>query len=149
MGAYAREVLDEADALLLGRITFEVFAQAWPSVVDATGFADRMNSMPKFVASTTSSEPLAWNATLVQGDVLNAVHELKGDHTLLINGSGELVQTLMRAGVIDDFWIWAHPVAIGAGKRLFTEGTSLRDINLKGTRTTGKGIVILELQAAR
>ncbi|HEX2423341.1 MAG TPA: dihydrofolate reductase family protein [Actinomycetota bacterium] len=149
LDAYAQEVLAEADALLLGRVTFEEFAQAWPSVTDDTGFADRMNSMSKFVASTTLSEPLGWNATLIRGDVANEVRELKEDHTLLINGSGQLVQTLMRAGLIDDFRIWVHPVVVGAGKRLFTEGTGFAGMELKGTRTTGRGIVILELEAAR
>src|SRR5262249_53918743 len=102
----AQEVLGDADALLLGRVTFETFAEAWPSVVDATGFADRMNSMPKFVASTTLTEPLAWNGTLLHGDVATEVRELKDDQTLLVNGSGDLARTLMRAGVIDDFRIW-------------------------------------------
>jgi dihydrofolate reductase len=148
LDAYAHEVLAEADALLLGRLTFQTFAEAWPSVTDETGFADQMNSMPKFVAPTTLTEPLGWNATRIRGDVANEVSELKRDHTLLINGSRELAQTLMGAGVIDDFRIWVHPVVVGAGKRLFIEGLGLAGMKLKGTRTTDKGIVILEIEAA-
>lgn len=147
INAYAQEVLNESDALLLGRVTFEAFAQAWPSITDEQGFADRMNSMRKFVASRTLSEPLQWNGALISGDVTEGVRRLKEDHTLLINGSGELAQGLMKEGLIDDFRIWIHPVILGAGKRLFREGQGVSGLTLREVRQTGKGVVILAMDA--
>jgi dihydrofolate reductase len=76
LNRYARELLFASDALLLGRVTYQHFAAAWPSMTDEEGFADRMNSLPKYVASTTLQEPLAWNATLLTGDVAEAVAKL-------------------------------------------------------------------------
>src|SRR5207253_7591035 len=96
-GRYMSEQLFAADALLLGRVTYQGFAAAWPSVTDEEGFADKMNSMPKFVASTTLTET-QWNATLIKGDVPEEVARLKqqpgGD--LLVFGSGKLVHTLRQ-----------------------------------------------------
>jgi dihydrofolate reductase len=144
----AQEILRESDAMLLGRVTFELYAQAWPTITDEQGFADRMNSMPKFVASTTLAEPLEWNGTLLKGDVIDEVRTLKRDKTLLINGSGQLVQALMKHGLIDDFRLWIHPIVLGAGKRLFLDGTESGALTLKDTRTTSSGIVVLALEAA-
>jgi dihydrofolate reductase len=149
INAYARGVLFESDALLLGRVTFELYAEAWPSITDDEGFADRMNSMPKFVASRTMTEPLAWNATLIKGDVVEEVNRLKQDRTLLINGSQELVRALMQRSLIDDYRIWIHPVVLGAGRRLFSDGIGVKGLSLKETRTTSSGVVILALDAAR
>jgi dihydrofolate reductase len=149
INAYAREVLFESDGLLLGRVTFEDFAKAWPSITDDEGFADRMNSMPKFVASRTLTEPLDWNAKLIEGDVVEGVNRLKRDRTLLVNGSGELARELMRRGLIDEYRIWIHPVVLGAGKRLFTDGVGVKGLSLKGSRTLGSGVVILALDAVR
>jgi dihydrofolate reductase len=147
INAYAGEVLFESDALLLGRVTFESFAQAWPSFTDEQGFADRMNSLPKFVASRTLSEPLEWNGTLIRGDVPGEAKRLKEDHTLLINGSGELAQVLMNEGLVDDYRIWVHPVVLGAGKRLFRDGQEISGLTLRDVRQTSKGVVILAMDA--
>jgi dihydrofolate reductase len=149
LNAYAREVLFESDALLLGRVTFETFAQAWPSITDEEGFADTMNTMPKFVVSRTLTEPLDWNATLIKGDVVEEVNRLKQDRTLLMYGSGELAGALMRSGLIDDFRIWIHPIALGAGRRLFPDGMAVEGLRLKEARTTGSGVVILSLDAPK
>jgi dihydrofolate reductase len=147
LNSLAREILLDSDALLLGRITFELYAQAWPTITDEDGFADKMNSMPKFVASTTLAEPLEWNGTLLKGDVIDEVRRLKKDHNLLINGSGQLVQALMKHGLIDDFRIWIHPVVLGAGKRLFIEGSETAAMTLKNMWTTSTGVVVLALEA--
>lgn len=148
INAYAKEVLSESDALLLGRVTFERFAQAWPSITDEEGFADRMNGISKFVASRTMAEPLGWNATLIKGDVVEEVNRLKQERTLLLNGSGELARTLMQHGVIDDYRIWIHPVVLGAGKRLFPDGIGVRGLRLTEARTMSSGVVMLALDAA-
>src|SRR4029453_17551150 len=116
-----RDGLFAADALLLGRVTYQQFSAAWPSVTDDDGFAERMNSLPKYVASTTLHEPLPWNATLLAGDVAEQVAKLKrqpgGD--LLVQGSGALVHNLMRHHLVDTYQLWVHPVVLGDGKRLF------------------------------
>lgn len=116
---HQRELLFAADALLLGRVTYEGFAAAWPSMQDEDGFADRMNRLPKFVASTTlpSAE---WNATVLAGNVAEAVAGLKqpGQH-LLLYGSAELVRSLLPHGLIDEFHLLVHPLVLGRGKKLF------------------------------
>jgi dihydrofolate reductase len=147
INSFAQEILVESDVLLLGRVTYESFAQAWPTLTDDQGFADRMNSMPKYVASTTLTEPLAWNASLIRGDVAEEVAKLKRDHTLLVNGSGRFAQTLMRHGLIDDFRMWIHPVALGTGQRLFTEESGTVGMRLENVRTTSLGVVLVSLAA--
>jgi dihydrofolate reductase len=150
LAAGVREELFAADALLLGRKTYEGFAAAWPSITDDEGFADRMNSLPKYVASTTLQAPLGWNATLLKGDVAEAVAELKrqpgGD--LLLQGSGQLAQTLLRRGLIDEYRLWVHPVVLGGGKRLFKDGAPTTTLRLVDTKTTGTGVVRLTYQPA-
>jgi dihydrofolate reductase len=123
-GAYARELLFSADALLLGRETYEIFAEAWSSRTSAddgpgeAGCVDRINSLPKHVASTTLREPLAWNATLLQGDIPAAVSKLKDQpgQTIMMYGCGQLARTLLEHGLIDEFLFWVYPVVRGAGR---------------------------------
>lgn len=138
--AFARAQLFAADALLLGRVTYQGFASAWPSMTDDDGFADRMNAMPKYVATTTLNAP-EWNATFLTGDVPAAVTELKqqdgGD--LLIYGSGDLVNTLLKHELIDELRLWTHPVVKGAGKRLFTETSPKATLQPIGTTTFSTG----------
>jgi dihydrofolate reductase len=145
-----RDGLFAAGALLLGRVTYEQFAAAWPSMTDEDGFAERMNALPKYVASTTLREPLAWNAALLDGDVPAAVAKLKqqpgGD--LLVQGSGTLVRTLMQRNLIDAYQLWVHPVVLGSGKRLFTDGVAPTSLQLVDTRTSSTGVVALTYQAA-
>jgi dihydrofolate reductase len=145
-----RDGLFAAGALLLGRVTYEQFATAWPSMTDEDGFAERMNALPKYVASTTLREPLAWNATLLDSDVPAAVAKLKqqpgGD--LLVQGSGTLVRTLMQRNLIDAYQLWVHPVVLGSGKRLFADGVAPTSLQLVDTRTSSTGVVALTYQAA-
>jgi dihydrofolate reductase len=123
------EELKAGDAMLLGRITYEGFAESWPTMPDdgsflPVGFAARMNSLPKYVASTTLKEPLSWNATLLKGDIAKAVTALKQQpgQDILVMGSGELIGTLMQHDLVDEFRLLVFPVVVGKGKRLFKEG---------------------------
>jgi dihydrofolate reductase len=149
-GAFARDLLFESDALLLGRETYEIFAGAWSSRTSAddgpgeAGFIDRINSLPKYVASTTLTEPLAWNATLLTGDIPTAVAKLKQQpgQTIVMYGCGELARTLLEHGLIDEFQFWVYPVVRGSGVRLFGDGTRA-DLKLVETRALGAGIAVL------
>ena len=146
LASYQSEQLFESDALLLGRVTFEGFAAAWPSMEETEGeFAVRMNTLPKFVASRTLREPLAWNGKLLKGDLAGAVVQLKeqpgGD--LLIYGSGELVNALHARGLIDEYRLIVFPVTLGQGKHLFSEGPDKRDLSLSEAKTTRTGVTLL------
>jgi dihydrofolate reductase len=121
----ALELLLASDAMLMGRRTYEIFAVVWPA---RTGdYADRMNSLPKFVASRTLQEPLEWNSTLLKGKVVEEVQNLKqqAGKDILIYGSGELVNTLMRHNLIDVYRVMLYPLTLGIGKRYFRNGDSL------------------------
>jgi len=147
LAKFQYDQLFASDALLLGRVTYQGFAAAWPSMTDEQGFADRMNSMPKFVASTTLKEA-EWNATLIKGDVAAEVAKLKQQpgQDLLLYGSGELVHTLMQHGLIDEYRLMVHPVVLGSGKRLFRDGSPTTTLRLVDTKTTSTGVVILTYQ---
>jgi dihydrofolate reductase len=138
-----------SDALLLGRITYEAFAGTWPSVNDEQGFADRMNSLPKHVASTTLEEPLQWNATLLGGDPTDEVGKLKQQpgQDILIYGSGELVSTLLRHDLIDVLRLMIHPIFLGRGKRLL-EDVGRSGLTLRDSLATPKGVAVLTYQVA-
>ncbi|MGI5154053.1 dihydrofolate reductase family protein [Microbispora sp. CA-102843] len=146
-GGYARDQLFAADALLMGRVTYQGFAESWPSITDEgspqEGFADRINTMPKYVASTTLRE-LAWtNSRLIEGDVVDAVRTLKRQPGLdiLMYGCGDLARLLARQGLVDEIRLWIHPVVLGRGEHLFT-GWSETRMRLAGTRTFGSGVVV-------
>lgn len=139
---YARDLLFASDALLLGRVTYEGFVQSWPS---RTGdFADRINSLPKYVASRTLEGPLKWNATLIEGDVADEVARLKQQpgENILKYGTGELDRTLLQRNLVDEFHFWMFPVAIGSGRRLFN-GIDTTHLKLVDTTRFGSGIVVL------
>lgn len=143
--AYAQDLLFASDALLLGRVTYESFAASWPS---RTGeFADRINTMPKYVASRSLAEPLQWNATLVEKDVAAEITRLKQKpgKNILKYGSGELDHTLMKHNLIDEFHFWMFPVAVGDGQRLF-DGVDTTHLTLVDTTKFGSGIVVLTYQ---
>ena len=148
-GAFKGEELQAADALLLGRVSYEHFAAAWPSMTDDYGFADRMNSLPKFVASTTLQDPLEWNATLLTGDFASAIREVKSqfDGGILVFGSAALVGSLVEHGLVDEYRLMVFPVILGSGKRLFPDGVDVTDLTLVDTKTTSNGIAILTLSA--
>jgi len=139
-----------SDALLLGRVTYQGFAKAWPSITDEQGFADRMNSLPKFVVSTTL-EKLEWNnSKLIKGNIAEEVSKLKQQpgQDILIAGSVELVHTLMQHDLIDEYRIMVHPVVVGSGKRLFKDETDMKVLRLVDTKTFSSGIVVLSYQPA-
>jgi dihydrofolate reductase len=140
-GAYAHDLLFGSDALLLGRATYQVFAEAWPP--RAGDLADRINALPKYVASRTLEEPLEWNATLLEGDLAAKVSELKakGGQNILKYGTGELTISLMEHNLIDEFHFWHFPVAVGGGKRLL-EGVNTTHLELIDTTTFKSGIVV-------
>jgi dihydrofolate reductase len=137
-----------ADALLLGRVTYEGFAAAWPHMtVQAGEYADTMNGYPKCVVSTTQmEEPLGWNnSTLIKGDVVEEVSGLKRQpgRDVLIFGSGSLVKELMRLGLIDEYRLMIFPVVLGSGQRLFGDGIEETALKLVGTDTFDTGVVVL------
>jgi dihydrofolate reductase len=146
---FAHDQLFAADALLLGRVTYQGFAASWPSITDEQGFADRMNNLPKFIASRTLKEA-QWNAALIKGDVVDEVSKLKqqSGQDILIYGSGELVRALMRQGLIDEYRLLVHPVVLGSGKRLFPDGVETKVLRLVDTMATSMGVVILTYQPA-
>jgi dihydrofolate reductase len=145
--------LDEAlasDALLLGRVTYQGFAEAWPSRTDDVGFADKMNSMAKFVVSATLAEAEWNNTTVIRGNVAEEVSRLKrqpgGD--ILVAGSAQLVQTLMQHDLVDEYRLMVFPVLLGTGKRLFGDGADTTALKLVETKAVGS-VVILVLEPAR
>jgi dihydrofolate reductase len=142
------ELLFASDALLLGRVTYEGFAAAWPDMGHEEGtFAEKMNSMPKYVASSTKKD-LEWNATQVRGDLVAQVDKLKRDSelSLLIYGSASLVQLLLQHELIDRYRLMIHPVVLGTGKALFSGGRAPKQLRLIGTNTTSKGVVVLDYE---
>ena len=138
-------------ALLLGRRTYEDFYAVWPNRTD-NPYTAVLNNTQKYVASTTLSEPLPWiNSTLLKGDAAEAVARLKEelDKDLVIMGSGELVQSLMRANLIDEYVLLIHPLVLGSGRRLFPEGSAFATLRLVDTKTTTTGVVIATYAATR
>lgn len=140
-GQFKYDELFESDALLLGRVTYEGFAKYWPSATGA--FGDRMNSLPKFVATTTRKS-LEWNATALKGDVVAAVETLKRQEgrNLLVYGSGTFAQTLLRHGLVDELRLMVYPLVLGNGKRLFSGGDRL-SLKLAASRDLGAGVMLL------
>jgi dihydrofolate reductase len=135
-------------ALLFGRRTYEDFFAFWPSQPD-NPFTAVLNAAPKYVASTTLTEPLPWqNSTLLAGDAADAVAALKAQAgpDLLIMGSGALIQSLMRRGLIDTFVLLIHPLVLGSGRRLFAENGPPAALRLADTKTTDGGVVIATYQ---
>ena len=144
-----RETLGH-DALLLGRVTYEGFAAAWPSMTDEVGFAEKMNGMPKFVVSSTL-EDLEWNnSTLIKGKVAEEVAKLKqrpgGD--ILVAGSATLVRGLMAAGLVDEYRLMVFPIVLGSGKRLFGKTEDTATLELVEVKTLDTGTLILTYRPA-
>jgi dihydrofolate reductase len=147
---YKFEELFASDALLLGRATYQGFAKAWPSMKDEQGFSDRMNSLPKYVVSTTLEE-LEWNnSRLIKGNVAEEIARLKQQpgQNILVTGSCELVHTLTQYNLVDEYQLMVHPVVLGSGKRLFSEGNDMTVLKLLGTKTFSSGVVLLSYQPA-
>ncbi|NGO74639.1 dihydrofolate reductase family protein [Streptomyces sp. YC504] len=140
--AYAAKLADRADALLLGRKTYEGFAQAWPQRSDA--YADHINSMPKYVASRTlPAGDAPWNATVLSGDLAEAVAELKRQpgRDILKFGTGDSDRTLIEHGLVDEFHLWILPVIAGGGERIL-DGLDVTHLKHTGSTTLTSGIVV-------
>jgi dihydrofolate reductase len=149
---YKFDELAAADALLLGRVTYEGFAAAWPGMEDQTGeYGAWMNGYPKHVVSTTLEEPLEWrNSSLLEGDPTEEVTRLKqqdgGD--ILVFGSAELVRSLMYQDLVDEYRLMVFPVVVGSGKRLFGEGDA-KSLKHVETKTFSSGVVVLTYEPAQ
>jgi dihydrofolate reductase len=139
----------ESEALLLGRVTYEGFAEAWPS--REGDFADKFNNMPKFVVSTTMDEAEWNNSTLIKSDVPDALSKLKQeqDGDILVNGSGQLVETLMEHGLVDEYRLMVFPIILASGMRLFDETDDATILELVGTQQFDNGIVNLTYRPAQ
>jgi dihydrofolate reductase len=143
------EVTD-AGALLLGRVTYEGFAQAWPGRTDEVGFAEKMNGMPKYVVSSTLGEATWNNSTIIGGDIVEEITRLKerpgGD--LLVNGSATLVDTLVEHGLVDELRLMVFPIILGTGKRLFKDLGDSVPLRLTETKRVGDCLITIYAPAA-
>jgi dihydrofolate reductase len=158
---YKFDELAAADALLLGRTTYQGFAAAWPGMMDQYEgphraelgqYADMMNGYPKHVASTTLQEPLEWNnSTLIGANVVEGVSNLKRQEgkEILLFGSAELVNTLMGQDLVDEYRLMIFPVVLGSGKRLFGDGSATtKALRLANTKRFASGVVVLSYEPA-
>jgi len=151
MGQKAAEGMAATDAFLFGRRTYEDFASVWPTMPDDNPFATVLNERPKYVASTTLREPLPWaNSTLLQGELGEAVGALKEQQgkDVVVLGSGQLIRSLMERDLVDRYVLWIHPLVLGAGHRLFTDGLPSTSLQLVDTTTTTTGVVIATYEPA-
>jgi dihydrofolate reductase len=143
--------LDEtmsSDALLLGRVTYEGFAAAWPTRDGE--FADKFNGMPKYVVSSTLEEPEWNNSTVLKGDVAEEVAKLKRKHDgdIVVHGSAQLVQTLLDQNLVDELRLMVFPVVLGSGKRLFGETSDKKPLRLVDSKIVGDGVAIMVYERA-
>jgi dihydrofolate reductase len=140
-----------ADAMVLGRKTYEGLAAVWPVLADDPDMgvlADRINSMPKYVASRSLPEPLEWNATLLKGDLADSVPAVKDRHELLmVSGAGELTHALTALDLVDEYWFWVSPYLWPAGPRIFDGAGPVR-LELIGSTTFASGVLRLAYRPA-
>ena len=138
----------DSEALLLGRVTYQGFAEAWPSRDGE--FADKFNNMPKYVVSSTLENPEWSNSTVLEGDVAQAVAEVKQRHSgdIVVHGSAQLVQTLLEHDLVDELRLMVFPVILGSGKRLFGETSDKKSLRLVDSKVVGDGVAILIYQRA-
>ncbi|HEY1853975.1 MAG TPA: dihydrofolate reductase family protein [Solirubrobacterales bacterium] len=141
--------LGEAEAQLLGRTTYEGFAAAWPTREDEAGFADKMNSMPKYVYSTTLQHPTWANTTVLSGDFAEDIRQLRDsvDGVILVAGSATLVQGLVDNDLVDELRLMVFPVILGSGKRLFA-ASGKKPLALTDAKTVGAGVQVLTYERA-
>jgi dihydrofolate reductase len=140
-----------SDALLLGRVTYEGFASAWPAMTDEQGFADRMNGLPKHVATRTL-KTFTWNnSRALEGDIAEAVSSLKNEpgQDILVGGSAQLVQTLTQNDLVDEYRLMVFPVTVGKGKRLFSEQAAPKTFELAGVTPFASGVVVQSYRPKR
>lgn len=145
MGKLVSDWFAAADAFLLGRKTYEIFAAYWPNITDQTDVvATKLNSLPKYVVSNTLDKVEWSNSTLIRGDAEEEITKLKQGpgNELQVHGSGHLAQTLMARDLIDEYRLWIYPVVLGSGRRLFQDGITPTALKLVDTKTTSTGVVI-------
>jgi dihydrofolate reductase len=147
------EMWQAADAMVMGRKTYEGLATVWPQMADLPGFeayAQQMNSMPKYVASRTLSSPLTWNATLLEGDLADSVRGIKAAHegNLIVTGAGELAHDLLTQDLVDEIWLMLSPYLWGTGPRIFDDLGGVR-LELAATTTYPSGVVLLRYRTTR
>ncbi len=149
MGQVMGEFMAKPSELLLGRKTYEIFAAYWPYIKEDPT-ADKLNSVRKYVISRTLDEASWNNSTLVTGDVEQAVRNLKEQKgpEIQVHGSGNLIQTLLKHDLIDEFRLWIFPITIGKGKRLFGEGTQPASLKLIDSKTSTTGVIIATYEPA-
>ena len=150
MGRVMGEGMAGAGQLLLGRRTYEAFHAFWPHQTD-NPYTEVLNNTQKYVASTTLTEPLPWmNSTLLEGDLGEAVAQVKeqSDKDIVVLGSGELIQSLRRHDLIDEYLLLIHPLVLGSGRRLFPEGSPFAGLRLTDSVTTTTGVLIARYQPA-
>ncbi len=142
--------LVEAEAQLLGRVTYEGFAAAWPTIEDGAGFAEKMNSMPKYVVSSTLQEASWENTTILNGELADEVAKLHReiDGVILVAGSAQLVQGLLEHGLVDELRLMVFPVLLGEGKRLFGDVSEKKPLRLADSKIFGDGIALLTYEPA-
>lgn len=140
----------EAEVQLLGRATYEGFAAAWPSMTDEAGFAEKFNSMPKYVFSSTLEQAEWNNSTILSGDFAEQVGRLKRqiDGIILVAGSAQLVQGLVEHDLVDEIRLMVFPLLLGSGKRLFADHPDKKPLRLTGSETLGDGIALLTYEPA-
>lgn len=147
------EGMGQAGGFLLGRRTYEIFAAYWPNAPEEEQVvAAPLNDLPKYVASTTLTEPLEWqNSTLLKGDVADAVAALKRESgkDIHVIGSADLVQTLMEHGLVDEYRLMINPIVVGGGKRLFRDGGDRRLLRLVDSQVTTTGVMMATYELAR
>jgi dihydrofolate reductase len=134
-----------AEALLLGRVTYQGFAAAWPSMKDEGGFADKMNGMPKYVVSKTLGKADWNNSTILKGDLEEEVKKLKqkAEGDVLVNGSAQLVAALMEDNLVDEYRLMVFPVVLGKGKRMFPEGLDRANLKLAEVKPMGNAVTLI------
>jgi dihydrofolate reductase len=144
------EELREAEAQLLGRVTYEGFAAAWPKMEDEAGFAEKMNGMPKYVVSSTLERADWQNTTILSGDPAQSVAALKDevDGVILVAGSATLVKSLIENDLVDELRLMVFPVLLGEGKRLFPDGEAKHSLKLLEAKTVGDGISLVRYERA-
>jgi dihydrofolate reductase len=158
--AYSNEEMEEAnasgmaasDALLLGGVTYEALATFWPNQPGGVPTVDYINSVPKYVVSTTLEEALEWNnSTLIEGSVAEGIAELKRQpgKDIAILGSGALVRSLLSDGLLDELQLMVHPVVLGSGKRLFEDGGDREAMELVDSKTFATGVLYLTYRTAQ
>jgi dihydrofolate reductase len=151
MGQFMGEGLARGADLLLGRWTYENWADYWPKQNDDNPFTIVLNNSQKYVASRTLEEPLPWvNSTLLKGDAAEAVARLKEQpgKDLLVMGSGQLIQSLMRHNLIDEFMLMIHPLVLGTGRHMFVDGSQYAALRLVDSITTTTGVIIATYRPA-